>query len=240
MLPGQPWHVHDSDRPYPHEVAPGATFANPPSDAIILFDGKDLSQWGQLGENGDILPAKWKVVDGCMQVAPGTGSLYTKDKFGACQLHFEWQESPNVTGSGQGRGNSGLFLGSLYEIQVLDSYHAATYADGQAGALYGQWPPLVNPIRKPGEWNVYDVVFEPPKFDGEKVVSPAYITCFFNGVLIHNHQALNGPTNHGVVTPYDVNEPTEDRIYLQDHGPQQPLRFRNIWLRKLKGYDQPE
>jgi hypothetical protein len=242
ILPGQKWHVHDPARPYPHEVTPGATFANPPSDAIVLFDGKDLSQWVQMDngtETGNPQPPKWKVKDGVIEVAPGTGGLFTKEKFGDCQLHIEWQEDASIQGRGQGRGNSGVFLMSRYEIQVLDSYRAPTYADGQAAAIYGQWPPLVNPMRKPGEWQSYDIVFTAPKFDGDTLTQPAYVTVFFNGVLVHNHQKLNGPTAHRAVMPESPVAP-EERLYLQDHGPAQPLRFRNIWIRKLKDYDKPE
>jgi hypothetical protein len=132
-----------------------------------------------------------------------------------------------------------VFLQSRYEVQVLDNYRAPTYADGQAAALYGQWPPLVNPMRKPGEWQSYDIVFKSPKFDGTKLISPAYITVFFNGVLVHDHQKLNGPTGHGNLFPY-VPYSGEDRLYLQDHPSSKPLRFRNIWIRPLKAYDQPE
>ncbi len=237
-MPGQKWHVHDSDRPYPHEVTPGPVLGAAPSDAVVLFDGSDLSHWTQM-KGGRSVPPKWKVVDGCIEVAGGTGSLLSKDKFADCQLHIEWQESPNVQGTGQGRGNSGVFLMGLYEIQVLDSYHSPTYADGQAGALYGQWPPLVNPMRKPGEWQTYDVVFKAPRWEGDKVVEPAYLTLFFNGVLVHDHQKLNGPTGHQVILPYVHTNP-EEPIALQDHGPSFPLRFRNIWVRRLHDYDQPE
>jgi hypothetical protein len=237
IIPGQKWHVHDSDRPYPPEVVPGAVPGAPPSDAIVLFDGKDLSQWTQQKDGQDVEP-KWKLVDGTMQVVSGYGYMYTKEKFGDCQLHIEWQESPDITGKGQGRGNSGVFLQSLYEVQVLDSYRAPTYADGQAGAMYGQWPPMVNPMTKPGTWQTYDIFFEAPKFEGGKLVSPAYVTLLFNGVLVHNHQKYNGPTAHREVLGY-TDMVTEGRLALQDHGPAQPLRFRNIWIRKLKGYDQP-
>lgn len=239
ILPGQKWHVHDPARPYPPEVIPGATLGQAPSDAEILFDGKDLSKWCQVdndNQDANPKPPKWRLVDGCIQVAPGTGGLFTREKFGDCQLHVEWQEDKHVKGSGQGRGNSGVFLMSRFEVQVLDSYRAPTYADGQAAAIYGQWPPMVNPMRPPGEWQSYDIVFEAPKFDGDKLVQPAYETVFFNGVVVHNHQKLNGPTGHRVINPYSP-MPAEDRLYLQDHGPGQPLRFRNIWIRRLKGYD---
>jgi hypothetical protein len=242
LIPGQIWHVHDSDRPYPPEVTPGATLGAPPSDAIVLFDGTSLSHFCHTDsgdEFGNETPPSWKLDHGTLEVVSGKGYLFTKEKFGDCQLHVEWQEDAGVTGRGQGRGNSGVFLMSRYEVQVLDSYHSATYADGQAGALYGQWPPLVNPIRKPGEWQTYDIVFKAPKWNGDTLVEPAYITVFFNGVLIHDHQKLNGPTAHRDVMPY-VKQSPEERLALQDHGPSHPLRFRNIWVRKLKGYDQPE
>jgi hypothetical protein len=239
ILPGQKWHVHDPDRPYPHAVTPG-TGGAPPSDAEVLFDGTDVSKWMQRpGADGTPVDAKWKIVDGTMMVTPRSGDLLTREKFGDCQLHVEWQEPENITGAGQGRGNSGVFLMSRFEVQVLDSFQAPTYADGQAAALYGQWPPLVNPMRKPGDWQTYDIVFQAPKFDGDKLLEPAYITVLFNGVLVHNHQKLNGPTGHQVVIPYTRMD-AEDHIYLQDHGANNPVRFRNIWVRRLKDYDQPE
>ena len=227
--------VHDSDRPYPPEVTPGATPGAAPSDAIVLFDGKDLSHWTQRGGGAP----KWKVENGYFEVTPRTGDLVTKETFGDCQLHIEWQESADVKGFGQGRGNSGVYMMGLFEIQVLDSYRAPTYADGQAGALYGQWPPMVNPIRKPGEWQSYDIVFEAPKFEDGKLVEPAYTTLFFNGVIVHNRKKLNGPSAHRSIEQYAPGV-TTGSISLQDHGPAQPLRFRNIWVRKLNGYDQPE
>jgi len=242
ILPGQKWHVHDPARPYPHEVTPGIFPEAAPSDATILFNGHDLSNWCQMDgddPNGSPKVPKWKVVDGNIEVVGGTGGLFTKAKFGDCQLHVEWQEAKDITGSGQGRGNSGVFLMSRYEVQVLDSYRAPTYADGQAAAIYGQWPPLVNPQRPPGQWQTYDIIFTAPKFDGDRLVEPAYETVIFNGVVVHNHQKLNGPTGHRVVTPESPVAP-EERLYLQDHGPSHPLHFRNIWIRKLKGYDQPE
>jgi hypothetical protein len=240
QLPGQKWHVHDPDRPYPHEVTPGAVLGDAPSDAVVLYDGKDLSQWTQSrSSDGPQAPAKWKLMDGYFEEGSGTGDLYTREKFGDCQLHVEWQEPKGITGYSQGRGNSGVFLASRYEIQVLDSYRAPTYADGQAGAIYGQWPPLVNPMRPPGEWQSYDVIFQAPVFDGDKLVSPAYETVFFNGVLIHNHQKLNGVTGHGGVFPYDHQAP-EERISLQDHPSSRSVRYRNVWVRRLKDYDQPE
>jgi hypothetical protein len=219
MLPGLPFHVHDPARPRPPAVTPG-TNGSAPSDAIVLFDGKDLSQW-----NG-----KWKVENGYIEVVPRSGDLVTKQKFGDVQLHIEWASPSQVKGNSQGRGNSGVFLQSRYEIQVLDSFENPTYADGQAGAIYGQWPPLANPARHPGEWNVYDVVFEAPKFDGEKLLKPACITLFFNGVLAQNHRDVMSPTQHRQLAKYEP-QPAEDSLKLQDHG--NPVRYRNIWIRRL-------
>ncbi len=239
ILPGQKWHVHDPDRPHPTEITPGPTCGAPPSDAVVLFDGKDLSQWAQRGrgnERGKIVPARWKVMNGYFEVAPGTGDLFTRQSFGDSQIHIEWSEPENVKESSQDRGNSGVYVASLYEIQVLDSYHQSTYADGQAGAIYGQWPPLVNPIRKPGEWNVYDIVYEAPRFDGQKILKPAYISLFFNGVAVHNRQPLDGSTEHRILGHY---QPHGDMpILLQDHS--HPVRFRNVWVRRMAAYDQPE
>ncbi len=193
MLPGLPYHVHDSDRPHPPVVTPAAQLGGAPSDAIVLFDGKDLSHW--TAHHSDITRAgssgqpEWKLENGYVEVVPNTGDIATKEKFGDCQLHVEWASPPEVRGNSQSRGNSGVILMARYEIQVLDSFNNPTYADGQAGAIYGQWPPLANPTRGPGEWQAYDIVFEAPKFEGEKLVKPAYFTVFLNGVLLHNRQA---------------------------------------------------
>ena len=168
---------------------------------------------------------------------PGTGDIATKEKFGDVQLHVEWMEPPGVTGASQNRGNSGIFLMGLFEIQVLDSYMSTTYADGQAGAIYGQWPPLVNAVRKPGEWQSYDIVFEAPTFAGGKRTRSAYMTVFLNGVLLHNHKEAMGPTIYRQVARY-VDGPSEGPIVLQDHH--QAVRFRNIWARRVGRYDEPE
>lgn len=235
MLPGLPYHVHDPERPHPLSVAPAAQVGAAPSDAVVLFDGKDLSRWtaGRLDPaNPQSLarPAGWKVEKGYMEVAPQSGDIATKEKFGDVQLHIEWASPAEVRGSSQGRGNSGVFLQGRYEIQVLDSWENPTYADGQAGAIYGQWPPLANASRKPGEWQSYDIVFEAPRFEGAKLVRPAFATVFHNGVLVQNHQEIAGPTVHRALAKY-VPQPAEDSLMLQDHG--NPVRYRNIWIRRL-------
>jgi Domain of Unknown Function (DUF1080) len=240
ILPGQKWHVHDSNRPHPKMVTPGKVLGAPPSDAMVLFDGKDLSRWMQHGrgaERGKDVDPKWPVVDGYFEVAPGTGSLLTRDKFGDVQLHIEWSEPTDIKGQDQNRGNSGVLLMDRYEIQVLDSWVNVTYADGQAGSLYGQWPPLVNPIRPPGEWQAYDIVFEAPRFDGEKLVRPAMATVFFNGVLVHHRKEILGTMVHRAVAKYSPHG-AEEPLSLQDHG--HKVRYRNVWIRRLQGYDQPE
>ena len=236
MLPGQRWHVHDSKRPHPHAVTPGKGPGEAPSDAMVLFDGHDLSRWMQM-DHGKPADARWKVMDGYFECVPRTGDLVTRAKFGDVQLHVEWSEPATVKGRSQDRGNSGVLLMDRYEVQVLDSYHDATYADGQAGALYGQWPPLVNPIRPEGEWQAYDIVFEAPKFDGEKLVRPAYATVFFNGVLVHHRKEILGTMTHRAVAQYTAHG-EEEPLALQDHG--NPVRYRNVWVRRLAGYDQAE
>jgi hypothetical protein len=237
-LPGQKWRVHDVARPRPRMVTPGSNnFVTPPSDAIVLFDGKDLSKWASRGrgaDRGKVFDPRWKLGDGYFEVVGGSGDLVTKEKFGDCQLHIEWASPSVVTGRSQLRGNSGVLLMHRYEIQVLDSYNNPTYADGQTAAIYGQWPPPVNASRKPGEWQAYDIVFEAPKFDAGKVVKPAYITVFHNGVLMHHRQEIIGGMVHakvGVYTPHAQ----EEEFALQDHD--MPVRYRNIWIRRLVPYD---
>ena len=177
IIPGQKWHVHDSGRPRPRTVTPSSVPGGPPSDAIVLFDGKDLSKW-ENQKKGQSSPAAWKVENGYIECVGGTGDLVTKEKFGDIQLHVEWASPVQIEGSSQARGNSGILLMHRYELQVLDSSNNPTYADGQAGAIYGWWPPLVNAAKKPGEWQTYDVVFEAPKFEGDKLSQPAYLTVF--------------------------------------------------------------
>lgn len=225
-----PWAVHDGNRPQPKIVTPG-TFSTPeqpgkpPSDAVILFDGTDLSKWQ--GDKGD---AKWKVENGYMEVAPGTGQIQTREGFGDCQLHLEFATPKKVEGSSQGRGNSGMFLMGMVEIQVLDSYDNITYADGHAGSVYGVNPAMANVIKPPGEFNVYDVVFRQPIWKDGKEVDPGYVTVFINGVLVQDATRLEGPTGHmGRSKPRPF--PAKGPLALQDHG--NPTRFRNIWYRPL-------
>ena len=228
-----PWAIHDPNRPQPPVVTPG-TFSTqeqpgkPPSDAVILFDGTDLSKWE--GTKDGRGPAKWVVKSGYFEVAPGTGDIETKEKFGDCQLHIEWAEPPDVKGSSQGRGNSGVFLMGLVEIQVLDSYHNITYADGHAASVYGVNPPMVNPLRPPGEFQVYDIIFRRPLYKDGQVLDPGYVTVFVNGVAVQDHTPLEGPTGHMKRT-HPQPFPEKGPLHLQDHG--NPVKFRNVWYRAL-------
>ena len=227
------WPQHAMDRPQPPVVDPGPYVGDDsrPSDALVLFDGHDLSQWR--GETDG--PAPWTAKDGYFEVKPGSGMIHTAQGFGDVQLHIEWSAPTPPTGEGQERGNSGVFLQGRYEVQVLDSYDNVTYADGHAGAVFGQYPPRVNPTRPPGQWNVYDIVFRRPRFDAAgHVTSPARITLFFNGVLVQDDVPLSGPTAYQHRPPYEVT-PAELPLGLQDHG--YPVRFRNIWIRKLSAQE---
>lgn len=235
VLPGQKWRVHDIDRPRPPKVTPGADCTKPPSDAVVLFDGKDFSHWQQ-SSHGRMQEPKWKIENGYMEIVGGTGDLLSKEKFGTAQYHIEWSEPTTVTGTSQGRGNSGVIVMSQYEFQVLETYDNKTYADGQAGAIYGQWPPMVNPVRPAGEWNAYDIIFEAPKFDGNRVVKPAYATVLLNGVVVHHHQEIVGPMAHRTIAKYRPHG-AEEPLLLQDHDPSTHVRYRNIWVRRLAGYD---
>lgn len=204
----------------PAVVDPGPP-GGPPSDAVVLFDGTDLSQW----KGGE----KWIVQDG--YAISAEGGIETKAEFGDCQLHVEWATPEEVSGSGQGRGNSGVFLMGRYELQVLDSYENNTYYDGQAGAIYKQHPPLVNASRKPGEWQTFDVLWTGPRFDAEgKLTRPAYMTVLHNGVVIQNHFELEGDTPFNRAPEYSPH-PEKGPISLQYHG--NPVRFRNIWVREI-------
>ncbi len=194
-----------------------------PSDAIVLFDGKDLSQWH--AEDGG--PARWKVENGCAQVN-GTGSIFTRQEFGACQLHVEFATPAQVEGNGQDRGNSGVYLQGRYEMQVLDGYHNKTYNDGQIGAFYGNFAPLVNAARKPGEWQAYDIVFHPPKLAADgKTVEPGSFTVLLNGVLVQDHVPVKSSTTAAAFHDIVPKGP----LVLQDHG--HPVRYRKVWIRPL-------
>src|SRR5215813_816729 len=227
------WKVHDKDRPVPPVVTPGTAGSQEaagkaPSDAVVLLDGEDLSHWAQK----DGSAAKWKVENGYVEVVPKTGEIHTREAFGDCQLHVEFREPVPPKGESQERGNSGVFLMGLYEIQVLDSYENRTYADGQASAVYGQYPPLVNASRPPGQWQAYDIIFHGPRFGkDEKLLQPARLTLFHNGVLVQDNVELSGPTGHRKRPPYKAHA-AKLPLSLQDHG--NPVRFRNIWIRQLK------
>lgn len=225
------WPQHSLDRPRPAVVHPGgAAVVPPPADAVVLFDGRSLEAW-RSERDSVAVPARWRVVDGAMVVVPGQGGIFTAQEFGDAQLHIEWMTPAPAVGEGQDRSNSGVFFMTKYEVQVLDSWENVTYADGQAGAVYGQYPPLVNASLPPGAWQSYDIVFRRPRFDNAgKVTQPARLTVFHNGVLVQQNVALLGPTSHRVRAPYEAHA---DRlpISLQDHG--HPVRFRNIWIRPL-------
>ena len=223
--------------PVPNVVTPGKQNSAPPSDAIVLFDGHDLSKWEA---SKDHSPANWKVHDGVVTVDKATGNIQTKQKFRNYQIHLEWQVPKNITGDGQARGNSGMYVASTgpgdegYEIQILDSYNNKTYVNGQAGSVYKQTPPLANAMRPPGEWQTYDAIWTAPVFAADgSLKSPAYITLFHNGVLVQNHTELAGETFYIGKPKY--NAYTEAPIKLQAHGDHsQPLSFRNIWVRPLE------
>jgi hypothetical protein len=224
------WPIHDTTRAQPLVVDPGAVTvsSHPPSDAIVLFDGRDASEWRT--RNGG--PSRWKVENGYMEVVGRAGGISTVRAFGDCQLHIEWAAPSQPVGTGQARGNSGVFLMGRYEVQVLDSYRNATYPDGQAAAIYGQSPPLVNASRAPGEWQAYDIIFRRPRFNERgELVEPARITMMHNGVLVQNAVALTGPSGHRQRPPYAAH-PDRLPIGLQDHN--SPVRFRNIWVRDLE------
>lgn len=224
----QEWGIHDMNRPQPMVVEPGQEAPGPaPSDAVILFDGKSASHW----RNRDGEPAKWKVEGGYMEVVKGTGSIYSTESFGDCQLHVEWAAPVPAVGDGQNRGNSGIFLMGKYEVQVLDSYQNKTYPDGQAAAIYGQHPPLVNACRPPGQWQSYDIIFRRPRFGSDgKLLTPARVTVIHNGILVQDNVTLTGPTAHKERPPYAAHA-DKLPISLQDHG--DPVRYRNIWARNL-------
>lgn len=230
-LPGTPWHVNDLKRPAPPVVTPG-TFptpdapALPPSDAVVLFDGKDLAQWQTAkGE-----PAPWKLAAGAMSGV--REDIFTKRQFGDIQLHVEYAEPTPAVGESQHRGNSGIYLMGLFEVQVLDNYQNPTYPDGQAGAVYAQTPPMANACRPPGEWQAYDIAFTTPRLDAAgNVATPAFVTVFHNGVLVQNHTAILGPTGPGRLTDYHSVHTAQGPLRLQFHG--DVVKFRSVWLRPI-------
>jgi hypothetical protein len=210
----------------PKKITATPTFTEAPSDAIILFSGKDLNEWTTL----DGAPAAWEIKDGAFTVAKGKGDIKTKKTFGDIQLHIEWRAPSEIVGEGQGRGNSGIFLQERYELQVLDSYESVTYSNGQAGSIYKQSIPLVNATRKPGEWQAYDVVYTAPKFsDNGRIITPATITVIHNGAVVQNHTTIWGPTEYKGLPVYISHGKAS--LKLQDHG--NPVSFRNIWIREL-------
>lgn len=223
------YEAHDMDRAQPPVVDSGAPAAQPvpaPSDAIVLFDGNDLSAW--IGRDGQ--EPQWDIRDGYMEVVPGTGEIRSRQQFGDVQLYIEWATPVEVDGDGQGRGNSGVFLMDDYEIQVLDSYDNETYPDGQAASVYGQYPPLVNVSRAPGEWQSYNIIFRRPQFDPNgNLREPARVTVIHNNVVVQDNVPLIGPTG-GDRASYEVGE-DEGSIRLQDHS--DLVRFRNVWVREL-------
>ena len=224
VLPGMEWRVHDPERPVPPKVAPGAAGA-PPADALVLLDGSSLDAWS--GRDGD---AAWELADGMMTVN-GTGDIRTREGFGDCQLHLEFRTPPDNGRAGQARGNSGVFLMERYEIQVLDSHASVTYPDGQAAAVYGQYPPLVNASRPSGEWQSYDILFRAPRFDADgELLAPARVTVLHNGVVVQWDREILGPTAHRSLPRYRAH-PARAPLKLQDHG--DPVSYRNIWIRDL-------
>lgn len=224
-------HLNDPKRteiwkPIPAVVTPGINMAAP-SDAIQVFTGKDLSQW----QHKDGTEPQWVIKDNAFTVSGTSGDLYTKQTFGDCQLHIEWRVPAQLEGKDQQRGNSGIFLQARYEVQILDSYENPTYVNGQAASIYKQYPPLVNASRKPGEWQSYDIIFTAPRFDDTgKLLIPAYMTVFHNGVLVQNHAELKGSTAW-IGSPEYNKHPLKEPIMLQHHG--SPVSFRNIWIREL-------
>ncbi len=223
ILPWCGYHVHDPDRPAPPKVTPGKPSgekATAPSDAIVLFNSKDLSQW----QTSD-----WKIENG--ELIAVSGNLTTKQPFGDCQLHLEWMAPDPPQGGFWDRGNNGVMLMGLFEIQIYDSYTEKIYPDGQAAAIYGQTPPLVNACRKPGQWQTFDIVFFAPVFKDGTLEKPAFVTVFHNGLLVHHHQKIYGPTGHRILPNYDKPLPEKLPLTLSAHN--NPVRFRNIWIRPL-------
>lgn len=220
------WGVHDLNRPQPPVVVPGDKPGQPPSNAVVLFDGDDT----EMLQMHDGSPVKWKMENGYLEAVPKSGSLMTRHNFGDCQLHIEWC-NPSDEGKGQFHGNSGVFLMNQYEVQILDSYNNTTYPDGQAAAIYGQYPPMFNAMKPTGQWQVYDIVFRRPRFnDRGEVVEPARVTVFHNGIVVQESAELAGATANKQRAKYTPH-PDAMPIMLQDHH--NPVRFRNIWVVQL-------
>ncbi len=224
ILPWTKYHKHDPDRPLPPKVSPGkpscpGQVGTAPSDAVVLFDGDDLSQWES---------SQWRIEGGDLVVTEG--DLVSKASFGDCQLHLEWQAPDPPRGPQMNRGNSGVFFMQRYEVQICDSYTETIYPDGSAAAIYGETPPLVNATRPPGKWQTYDIIFTAPRFKDGKLVEPAYVTMFHNGVLVHHNTKIHGPCAWRVIKPYEPH-PAKQPLMLQAHG--NPVRYRNIWVRPL-------
>ncbi len=233
VIPGTKWKVHDIDRPAPPVVNPGAKLGDAPADAIVLFDGKDTSQlFTRKKDDPKTYPCPWVIENG--ELVVDGGDCWTKLEFASCQLHLEWKSAAvGQKGNSQTKGNGGVFFMDRYESQMLDCDNNPTYSDGMAGAVYGQTPPMVNAIRKAGEWQVYDIVFTAPKLANGKVVEPARITTFLNGVCVQNNTAIMGPTQHKKTTDYSGTFPEKGSFRFQDHKNKPPVRMRNIWVRPL-------
>ncbi len=231
IIKGSKYCVHDPKRPSPRVITPANEIGRPPSDAIILFDGKDLSKWDSIG--GD--SAKWRLEENYMEVSPGTGDIQSNIYFRDVQYHLEFACPTEIKGESQGRGNSGVFIMGLYEIQILDGYKNPTYADGITASIYGEYPPLVNACREPGAWQSYDILWSAPQFDGIDLIRPAIVTVIHNGVVVHNNLEVLGPTGHRNVYPYKAHA-SKGPLRLQDHG--DLVRFRNIWARPIGTYDE--
>ena len=232
VIPGTKWKVHDIDRPAPAVVKPAGKLGDAPADAIVIFDGKSTAalQTRQKDTN-KLLPCPWKIENGELLV--NGGDCWTKQEFASCQLHLEWKSAPETKGNSQKKGNGGVFFMDRYESQMLDCDNNPTYADGMTGAVYGQTPPLVNAVRKAGEWQTYDIVFTAPRLENGKIVEPAYVTTFVNGICVQNHTKIMGPTKHKQITDYSGSFPAKAPLRLQDHKNEPPVRLRNIWVRPL-------
>ena len=229
VIPGQKWRVHDADRPRPKVVDPGdhVPLSRPAAATVLLGTDGQLGAWTRGGDD-----IGWTWLGNALQVKPGTGDISSRQSFGDMHLHLEFRTPEKVVSSSQGRGNSGVFMMGVFEVQILDSHDNPTYADGQCGALYGQCPPRVNASRGPGEWQSYDIFFTRPRYAGDQVTEPARVTVLHNGVLIHNQQAFMGPTRHRNVTDYNGYQAMKGPIKIQDHG--NLMQFRNIWVVDLE------